>query len=369
MKNKLTALIITGVIIFGGSAYLYDQMYDCLFPPTWLKIPRSYSLGDCLQKYADGTLPDFTKTREDHAEKQALKMELIERYKDMPEVVAFYAKYDDANVSVRDDHLSYFTGHEDDFVVRMNLYFDKNYELDYIQFHCYVGRELQDDVAQTFILRYLKDYDCKPDPVRTPPPEPPFEKKEPQSKIEVMFGEKLDDGLLPVTFTEVTTHAETLDEITVWNFELIGHSGDDRKIVWDTLPEDKRVWYEITDDDGLDIRMPENVVIPADQHIYQMDCGSLHKEGESAHPTLLQIKNNTSTIYAKNSQRGIYPDSNGEYSFEFASIFEHYVRFPEDSAEIIFHNSMNCKLTQNIEDDPQGKYTDGYYTTMVFSLD
>ena len=66
---------------------------------------------------------------------------------------------------------------------------------------------------------------------------------------------------------------------------------------------------------------------------------------------------------------GIYPDSNGEYSFEFASIFEHYVKFSEDSAEIISQESKSCKLTQNIEEDPEGKYTDGYYTKMVFRLE
>jgi len=70
MKTKLIAAIIIGVIVSAGVGYLYDQMYDCLFPPTWMKIPRSYSLADCLQMYADGTLPDYTKAREDYAVKQ-----------------------------------------------------------------------------------------------------------------------------------------------------------------------------------------------------------------------------------------------------------------------------------------------------------
>ena len=90
--------------------------------------------------------------------KQAHNSEL---FKDKPEVIAFYAKYDDANVSVREDHVSYYAGNEEDFRVRMNLYFDENFDLDYIQFHCYVGRELQTDVAETNILRYLENYDCK----------------------------------------------------------------------------------------------------------------------------------------------------------------------------------------------------------------
>ena len=86
---------------------------------------------------------------------------LLDLYKDKQEVVAFYAKYDDANVSVRDDHISYFAGNGDDFRVRMNLYFDENYELDHIEFHCYVDGVPQTEVSETFILKYLEKYDCK----------------------------------------------------------------------------------------------------------------------------------------------------------------------------------------------------------------
>jgi len=161
MKTKFIAAIITGVIIFTGTGYLYDQMYDCFFTPAWIKFPRSYGLDDCLQMYADGTLPDWTKERESHAKKQSRNTELIEQFKDMPEVNAFYAKYEDANVSVRDDHVSYFAGHEDDLLVRMNLYFDENYNLDYIDFHCYFDREHQFELAQEDIATKLKKYECK----------------------------------------------------------------------------------------------------------------------------------------------------------------------------------------------------------------
>ena len=95
------------------------------------------------------------------------KIEILEEkslsnlYKDKPEVIAFYAKYDDADVSVREDHISYFAGNEDDFRVRMNLYFDENYELDHIEFYCYVDRVPQTEVSETFILKYLEKYDCK----------------------------------------------------------------------------------------------------------------------------------------------------------------------------------------------------------------
>ncbi len=198
----------------------------------------------------------------------------------------------------------------------------------------------------------------------------PEEKSEPSTRIEISFGKPMTRKFLPVVFSEITTNAEDLDKIIVWNFELIGHSGDDRRIIWDTVPRDTGIFYEITDDSGQDIidhtRMPENWAIPSDQHVYDMDCGVFHTvTGESAHPSSFPIKNNTHTTIAKNSWMGIYPNSDGEYSFEFASIFETLVKLPE-GAEIISQESKHCKLTQNIEEDPEGKYTDGYYTKMVF---
>jgi hypothetical protein len=160
MKTRLVAAIIIGVIISTVTVYLYDQMYDCLFPPGWIKFPRSYNLGDCLQMYSNGTLPDWTQERENYAKKQALKMELIDRYKDKPEVVAFYEKYEDANVSIRDDHVSYFAGSEDDFHVRMNMFFDENFELDHIDFHCYFQNEHQFEFPEEDIVSKLERYDC-----------------------------------------------------------------------------------------------------------------------------------------------------------------------------------------------------------------
>ena len=85
---------------------------------------------------------------------------MIERYKDLPEVIAFYAKYPDADEEVRSDHVSYFVGSDDSFKVRMNLYFDGNYDLDYMSLKCYLNRELQTDVAENFISKYLQDFTC-----------------------------------------------------------------------------------------------------------------------------------------------------------------------------------------------------------------
>jgi len=86
-------------------------------------------------------------------------------YKDKPEVVAFYDKYNDANVSVREDHVSYFAGNGDDFRVRMNLYFDENYDLTHMRFYCYVGGQLQHEVPQEDIVSHLQKYHCQTDPL------------------------------------------------------------------------------------------------------------------------------------------------------------------------------------------------------------
>lgn len=125
--------------------------------------------------------------------------------------------------------------------------------------------------------------------------------EEPSTRIEISFGKEMTRNFLPVVFSEITTNAESLDEITVWKFELIGHSGDDRRVVWDTVPKDTGIFYEITDDSGQDIidhaRMSENWAIPADQHVYNMNCDLLQTvEGESARPSAFLIKNNTKNL-------------------------------------------------------------------------
>ncbi|WP_368423330.1 hypothetical protein [Nitrosopumilus sp.] len=161
MKTRLLIIImiVFGIIISGITVYLFDQMYDCLYPPLWMKTPRS-SFNHCWELFLNGHLPDWSDAREDYAKKQAHKLESIERYKDKPEVVAFYAKYDDANVSVQDAHVSYFAGNDDDFHVRMNLYFDGSYDLTHMRFYCWIGDKLQHEVAQEDILSYLKNPYC-----------------------------------------------------------------------------------------------------------------------------------------------------------------------------------------------------------------
>lgn len=122
----------------------YDKSKNvCVFPNTLQKlIERGWTISQ-----SNILIPD--------------NATLIEDYKDAPEVKAFYTKYEDAKVEVRDDYLSYFAGSEDESHVRMNLFFNENYELDHIDFHCYFQREHQFELAQEDITTSLEKYECK----------------------------------------------------------------------------------------------------------------------------------------------------------------------------------------------------------------
>ena len=86
---------------------------------------------------------------------------VIELFKNTPEVKAFHMQYQDAQTSVRDDHVSYFSGSEDGYLVRMNLYFDENYVLTNTDFHCYYKKVHQFEMPQEDIATTLSKYDCK----------------------------------------------------------------------------------------------------------------------------------------------------------------------------------------------------------------
>ncbi len=92
---------------------------------------------------------------------QSVRESLLMRYQDMPEVTAFYAKYNDTQVSVREDHISYFTGSDDSSLMRMNIFFNKNHILDHMDLHCYYQKVHQFEVPQEDIVNKLENYDCQ----------------------------------------------------------------------------------------------------------------------------------------------------------------------------------------------------------------
>ena len=104
-------------------------------------------------------LPDVTT---DDVKKIELSEEeaLLDKYKERPEVSAFYAKYDDVTASVRYDHLSYFAGSEEDSRIRLNLYLDGNNNWTHMEMYCFNGSQLRHEIAQEDILHYLQNYHC-----------------------------------------------------------------------------------------------------------------------------------------------------------------------------------------------------------------
>lgn len=88
-------------------------------------------------------------------------LELIELFKNTPEVKAFHIQYEDAQASLRDDHISYFSGNENDYLVRMNIFFDENYVLENIDFHCYYQKVHQFELPHEDLASKIEKYDCK----------------------------------------------------------------------------------------------------------------------------------------------------------------------------------------------------------------
>lgn len=110
MKIRFVALIIIGVVFFGGFSFVYALMYDCLNPPLWMKGPPS-SLNRCWGLFVTGNLPDYSDDRERYENKQ---FQIIMEKK---ATLAFTIKLDEYQYSV--DHLTvqegYRTSQEHEF--------------------------------------------------------------------------------------------------------------------------------------------------------------------------------------------------------------------------------------------------------------
>lgn len=89
------------------------------------------------------------------------KNKVIELFKNSPEVKAFHMQYENVQTSVREDHVSYFSGSEDGYLVRMNLFFDENNVMKNIYFHCYYQKVHQFELPQEDLSSKIGKYDCK----------------------------------------------------------------------------------------------------------------------------------------------------------------------------------------------------------------
>ncbi|GKS67682.1 hypothetical protein YTPLAS73_12290 [Nitrosarchaeum sp.] len=85
---------------------------------------------------------------------------VVDHFRNLSEVVAFYEVYEDAEFLLNEDHISYFSGSDDGYFVRMNLFFDENYSINGMDFHCYFQRIHQYEFAQEDIASNIKRYDC-----------------------------------------------------------------------------------------------------------------------------------------------------------------------------------------------------------------
>gem|GEM_PF-6751770 len=174
-------------------------------------------------------------------------------------------------------------------------------------------------------------------------------------------------GLIPITITEVSENVS--GTITFWQFQPIGHHGDNRGESWDVLPKDQRIGWVFSDQyNNTDIW--DDSVIPQDRfgitsdlHGYSMFCdGTQRINGESGHPSGIPIKPEINTVYTKSGHKAFLPDSNGLYEIHFATLFNTTVEFPEN-ANVIENETKLCVMEETREEA-----THGYYTKLIFKL-
>jgi hypothetical protein len=186
----------------------------------------------------------------------------------------------------------------------------------------------------------------------------------------VRIGDKIHegDGLVPVTITEVINHTESLDSVMDWNFIPIGYNGDNRGTTWDFIPNSYPLPSGVVDEQGHDViaksRMPENFAITDELRIYPAICGSTEKiRGEGGHPFSLPIKKGNPVVFVHSGGRGILPDSSGQYTVNFVSLFDTKVEFPK-STHVISNETKSCFLEHKMDN-----FTKAFYTKAVFRLD
>jgi len=171
-------------------------------------------------------------------------------------------------------------------------------------------------------------------------------------------------GLIPLVITEVSQGG--FDHTTHWTFQSIGYNGDNRDKKWGFLP-DKYVISETVDQDGNDaidrVRMPENFGIPAPLFTFPTLCnGEERIEGESGWHYTLPTRNDTSMVYFRSTDKGIYPDENGVYDIRFVSMFKTEVDLPPN-AQVITNKTILCPMEKTINDA-----THAYYTRLEFRI-
>ncbi len=188
-----------------------------------------------------------------------------------------------------------------------------------------------------------------------------------ETRTVVSIGNKINGSeLVPITIYQVTSHAESLESITDWNFLPIGLNGDNIHKTWDTLSNPYYISYKAVDGNNNDVidhsRMPDPLIVTLELRVYSATCDSEKIMGEGGHPVPIPIKRGNAIVFVKDAEKGILPDSNGQYTVKFVSMFETKVEFPK-GAKIISNETKMCFLENKIDN-----FTSAFYTKAVFKM-
>ncbi|HWP52469.1 MAG TPA: hypothetical protein VNK07_00250, partial [Candidatus Binatia bacterium] len=85
-------------------------------------------------------------------------------------------------------------------------------------------------------------------------------------------------------------------------------------------------------------------------------------EGESGWHYALPTRTDTSMVYFRSTDKGIYPDKNGVYDIRFVSMFKTEVELPPN-AQVITNKTILCPMEKTINDA-----THAYYTRLEFKI-
>lgn len=178
-------------------------------------------------------------------------------------------------------------------------------------------------------------------------------------------GDRINNkGLIPLIITEVSQGG--YDQTTHWTFQSIGYQADNKGKQWGFLPDQYRI-TETVDEFGNDAidreRMPENFGIPQPLFTFPVLCGDVRIDGESGWHYTLPTRNDTSMVYFRSTDKGIYPDENGIYDIRFVSLFKPEVKL-QPNAKVITNETVLCPL-ENTSNDA----THAYYTKLEFKID
>lgn len=192
---------------------------------------------------------------------------------------------------------------------------------------------------------------------------------EPKTKSIITINEQIPTRtIVPITITQMTANAESLDTVTQWGFSLLGIEMRTLGDYWGNLPPpyDTTIMIDQDGNEVVDYTRVEGGFITYKPSLiyYPATCSDGTKvKGEGIYPEPIPIKKGTSTVFFKNTSVGLYPNDNGVYSLEFVSGFETDIELPADIS-IISQETKKCNL------DIEGQnFTDMYYTNIQFRFD